>query len=407
MRNVVKEWSEGHVTVTVRGKRFERLINLAVREGLTIWNITRKEPDLGQCEMMIADFHRLRPLLKETGCRVHVENRNGLPFLLLRMRARAGFVMGIFLFLIGLYMLSTFVWQIEVQGTQNIPPQTVLRAAGKAGLQAGSWKWRMDNPQVLQQRIKLDIPKASYVAVEIIGTKAIIQVVEKVEGEKPIIQDSKHIVAKKKAVIHSIFAETGKTMVKVDQYVEPGQVLISGIIGNDQRQALVPANGKVEGEVWYRSEVIVPLIQNRLVYTGEKQKRHYLLAGSNVLRIWPFETITYKHEKKTEKRYQPSFFDFSLPIGWKMEIDRELEPQIVRMTEQEAIEVAKRFARKDILKQAGEDAKIKEEKVLHVKQENGKVYISIYYSVIENIAMDQPIIPQVPKQEAGQSNQNN
>ncbi|HAS01647.1 MAG TPA: stage IV sporulation protein, partial [Brevibacillus sp.] len=100
MRNVIKEWYEGHITVTIRGKRFERLINLAVRENILMWNIKRLGPELGQCEMMIADFYRLRPFLKETGCRVHVTSRQGLPFLLLRMRMRSGFVAGIFIFLL-------------------------------------------------------------------------------------------------------------------------------------------------------------------------------------------------------------------------------------------------------------------------------------------------------------------
>ncbi|RAP20853.1 hypothetical protein C2W64_03820 [Brevibacillus laterosporus] len=406
MRNVVKEWYEGHITVTIRGKRFERLINLAVRENISMWNIKRVGPELGQCELMIADFYRLRPFLKETGCRVHVTSRDGLPFLLLRMRMRIGFVAGIFIFLLGLYMLSTFVWQIEVQGTHNITPYQVTQAAEKVGLRAGAWKFKIGDPQELQRRILGYIPEASWVGVELNGTRAIIQVVEKVDPEKSVTHEPKHVVAKKKAVIHSIFAETGKTMVKANQYVDKGQILISGIIGNEERQSVVSARGQVEGEVWYRSDVTVPLIQNQLIYTGEKQKQHFLILGSSTVRLWPVEIKSYKHDRKTEKRFQAAFFDYQLPFGWKTEIDRELEPKIIRMSDKDALEVAKQFARADILKRAGEDAKIKEEKVLHVKQENGKVYVSIYFSVIENIAIDQSIVATPPALE-GTPNQNN
>ncbi|MCK9907372.1 sporulation protein YqfD, partial [Microbacteriaceae bacterium K1510] len=69
---------------------------------------------------MIRDYFRLRPFLRETGCRTHVEQREGLPFWLIRMRKRSGFALGAFLFLFGLYMLSSFVWNVEVQGTHHI-----------------------------------------------------------------------------------------------------------------------------------------------------------------------------------------------------------------------------------------------------------------------------------------------
>jgi similar to stage IV sporulation protein len=50
-------------------------------------------------------------------------------------------------------------------------------------------------------------------------------------------------------------------------------------------------------------------------------------------------------------------------------------------------------ARADVLKKAGEDARIKDEKVLHVKEESGKVYLSLHYAVIEEITAEQPIVP--------------
>ncbi|WP_139490478.1 sporulation protein YqfD [Brevibacillus dissolubilis] len=408
MRNMLKEWIEGHITVTIRGKRFERLINLAVREGIHIWNIVRVQEEVGRLDILISDYFRLRPLLRQTGCRAHVERREGLPFWLIRVRNRAGFAIGIFAFLIGLYMLSSVIWKVDVQGTHMISEYEVKQAAEKVGLKRGAFKMNLKEPMVIQREMLTHLPEASWVGVEIEGTRAIVQVVEKEEGVKKPAQGPKNIVARKKAVIHSIFADSGKTMVKVNQFVNKGQVLISGIIGNEemQRTSMVSAGGKVKGEVWYVSNVSVPLKQTRYIYTGASVNHQYLIAGDYAVHLWPFKAEVYKKAETSERRIQPSLFGITSPLGWKTETIHEMSPQVKSVTRDEATDTARKFAQQDILKRAGKDATIKEEKVLHVKEENGKVTLSIHYAVIEDIAMEQPIvnIPAPDKPDATKSN---
>ena len=58
----------------------------------------------------------------------------------------------------------------------------------------------------------------------------------------------------------------------------------------------------------------------------------------------------------------------------------------------EAVEKGIKLAKKDVKVTIPEDAKIAGEKVLREKVENGKVKLIISYQVIENIAMEQPLI---------------
>lgn len=406
MRNSLRDWMEGHVTITVRGKRFERLINLAIREGLHLWNIRRQGTEVGQCDILIRDFFRLRPLLRQTGCRCHVVKRGGLPFWLVRMRMRAGLAIGFFLFFLGVYMLSSFIWSVEVVGVHQMSLTSVNQAAEKIGIKPGAWKVKLSEPQTLQRQLLQSLPDASWVGVELHGTKAIIQVVEKEQQEKPQALSPRHLVAKKKAVVHSILAEAGKVVVNIDQFVNKGQVLISGIIGNDTRQAIVAARGKVEGEVWYLTNVTIPLEQKRVSFTGASEDNHFLLAGNYAVRIWPFQIQPFQHVDTKEQKYQFSYHGYQFPLGWKVETRQEVEEQKYQLTPEKAVALAKEFGRQDVLKRAGKDATIKEEKVLHVKEENGKVYLSIHYSVIEDIAEEQPItqLPPAPPQDADKPN---
>lgn len=398
MRNGLKEWVDGHVTITVRGKRFERLLNMAVRDGIRIWNIRRVGEELTRCDIVIRDYFRLRPLLRETGCRARVDSRGGLPFWLIRLRRRLGLAIGAVLFFLGLYMLSSFVWTVEVSGTRHMDPQKVLKAAEQIGIKEGAWKVKLKEPLTMQKELMSLLPEATWVGVDIQGTRVLLQVVEKDAPVKPQPTSPRHLVAKKRAVITKILPEVGKSQVTVNQLVEKGQVLISGIIGNETRQQAVSARGTVKGEVWYVSEVSVPLTQTMYRLTGEQQERQYLLIGSYAVQVWPLNKLTFGHAEETESRFVPSFSGYTSPVGWKTIHAMETEPVQKKITVQEATETAKRFAREDILRKAGKDAVIADEKVLHVTSENGKVYLSIHFSVIEDIAVEQPLtwVPQTP-----------
>jgi similar to stage IV sporulation protein len=400
MRNLMKEWLEGHITINIRGKRIERLINMAVREGIQMWNIRRLGDERSQCEILIRDYFRLRPLLRKTGCRSHVVQREGLPFWLIRLRMRAGFTIGAVLFLFGLYMLSTFVWRVEITGTQQIAPYEVKQAAEKVGIKQGAWKAKLKETQEMQREMLNLLPQASWIGIDLQGTKAIIQVVEKKIQEPPKQLGPRHLIARKRAVVHSIVAEAGKSMVKANQFVEKGQVLISGIIGNDTRQSLVAARGKVEGEVWYVSNVTVPMTRTSYHLTGQKQHLFYFTVGSYAVRLWPFETVPYARYEASEQRLQLGYAQYSLPIGWKKVTRQEMEVQKKELSMEEAVAIGKQFARQDVLSRAGKEAIIKDEKVLHVKAENGKVYLSIHYSVLEDITVEQPIVAVPPAPQA-------
>lgn len=399
MRYGLKEWTEGYVTITVRGKRFERFLNMAVREGLRIWNIRRVGEETCRCDILIADYFRLRPFLRETGCRSHVEQREGLPFWLVRLRRRSGLGIGAVLFFVGLYMLSSFVWTVEVTGTKQMSPQKVLQAAEQIGIKEGAWKVKLKEPLMLRKELMNLLPEASWIGVTIQGTKVTLNIVEKDDPVKPIVLGPRHLVAKKRAVIHTILPEAGRSQVKVNQFVEKGQVLVSGIIGSEERQQAVAARGTVMGEVWYTSDASVPLKQTHYRLTGERQEQQYLIVGPYAVQVWPWNKQGFARYESEESRFIPSYAGYTSPIGWKQVTQAEVVESQVELSTEEAIAYAKRFAREDILRKAGKDAVIREEKVLHATTENGKVYVSIHFSVIEDIAVEQPIVgvPQSPE----------
>src|SRR5690606_21406703 len=141
---------------------------------------------------------------------------------------------------------------------------------------------------VLSKKLVTAIPGTTWIGVEKVGTKVNIQVVEATIPEAQQLNNPRHLIATKDAVITYIIAQQGKPMVKKNHKVKAGDILISGIIGSEAHSQVVVAQGNVKGLVWYEYEVKAPLVQKYRVFTGERQARSYIVLGNRALKIKGF-----------------------------------------------------------------------------------------------------------------------
>jgi similar to stage IV sporulation protein len=243
-------WFNGYLVVCVKGKRLERLINLAVQKKMNLWHITRNEKEKAALTLGLEDFFLLKPLLRETNCRIHIISKQGLPFLLTKIRKRHAFLVGFAVFVMMLYLLSSMIWTVEVKGTEQIADYEVKELAAQLGIKQGTFTFFLDDPHQLQAQLLEKLPEASWVGFKLQGTKAEIRVVEKVFPEEQQAQTPRNIVSTKSAMILNVFATKGKPLVKQYDFVKKGDILVSGLIGKEEVPVAVAATGKVEGEVW-------------------------------------------------------------------------------------------------------------------------------------------------------------
>src|SRR5690606_26747948 len=149
------------------GKRVEELLNMLLLKQMTVWDIKRNGEGDMELYIHVGDYFRLPALLKQTGCRMHIQERDGLPFLLSRVEKRKMFAAGVILFVVGLYLLSSLVWQVQVVGNERIDKTSVLEAASKHGIHPLQWKFRIEDPAVLSRKLMNELPGASWVGVKI------------------------------------------------------------------------------------------------------------------------------------------------------------------------------------------------------------------------------------------------
>lgn len=386
------QWLKGMVTVHIRGGQPEMLVNRALAGGLQLSSIRWTSKGLLQFELSVSDFFKLRTYLKETGCRVHVTARKGLPFLLVKAERRKLFAGGIVLFFAIIFMLSSLVWSIEVQGNVKLTEEQIRAVAKQEGLYPMQWSFRLADADVLSKQLVRKLPGASWVGVEKKGTKVIIQVVEQTVPKQKALNNPRHLVASTDAVVTEIIAEAGRPVVRKNTKVKKGQTLISGTIGGEEHSRTVVAKGTVRGLVWYEFSIASPLTQSVKVYTGEKKTKWFAVIGSRALQVsgygdTPFAASeTIRHEEKAAWR------NWSLPIGRMKETVMEMRMEKRKLTEAEAKGIGILQAKADVLIKAGSDAVIRDEIVLHEKAENGKVYMKVLFEVEQSIVKEMPLV---------------
>ncbi|MFD2672378.1 sporulation protein YqfD [Marinicrinis sediminis] len=392
MRRKWQHKLQGTVQIEIRGKQRSAFINAMAKRGIQVWNVHYQDADRMFADIYVKDYFRLRPLLKQTGCRVQVRQRKGWPFRFRRIRKRKGWLAGLGLFFVCLYVLSSLVWDVQVEGNEQLSSEQILEAARQKGLYEFQWLFRLDDPENISRQLLKEFPGVSWIGIRREGVQITIKVVEATLPEPEILQNPRNLVASYDAVITNIFTEQGVPRVGKDDRVKRGDVLISGVLGDEENQEIVVADGKVMGLVWHTMHIEVPLKAQVKTYTGQKKERKYLVLGDRALKLFGYGGKAYEQAETQREQQKLSWREWTLPISWMSEEVRESEYVTLTRTPQEAKAQGLEQARAELLSEAGEDASIVQEKLLHEKTDSGKVYMNVFFEVEQNIAKEQAII---------------
>ncbi len=323
----------GCIEIRVHGPGLEHFMNLAITRGLIMWDI-RRRGDILLARVGLAAFTQLRPLAQQAGCRLRFVGVYGLPRYFRRLRRRRALPLAAFAVVVALVVFTRFVWFVQVTGVKQISEHTVLKAAAEAGLKPGVLKHALDLPAI-EHRLTLDLAGVSWAKVRFQGTRAIIDIVEKVRPQVALEPAGPgDIVAARDGLISKVLVLAGEACVREGDTVVAGQVLILGPPG-------APAGGEVKATVWYQAYCEVPLVQMVGARTGRSWIRETVVWDGREL-VWkgrervPFED----YEVFTERRSLPAWRNIRVPVELVTYTFYELQWMDVRRTAEEALACA-------------------------------------------------------------------
>ncbi len=382
----------GYLEIKVEGYFIEKFINNCLKSNIFLWNIKRKRTTIMTCNIGVKDFKNIRKILKQTKCRIKIEKKKGLPFTFNKYRKRKIFALLIFIILIIIAILSNFVWNIQIEGTEKISKDELIQTLKEEGLSIGKFKPGIETREIIN-KVRLDRDDIAWIGIEITGTNAIVKVVE--AEEKPEIVDEDeycNIVATKDGVVTKIMAQNGTPLVKNGDLIKKGTVLIGGWLeGKYTGTRYVHSNGQVEAKVWYTQKERVYLKETKKEDTGEAQNKYSVNINNFIInfnkRVSKFENYDTIEEAKKIKL----FSNFYLPIELVKTTYKEYKVVEIAHTLEEAKTIGIERAKDKLNAQIENTNNITDEQI-NIKEETNFVDVEVVYEVKENIGTKEKIV---------------
>ena len=241
------------VRCLVTGEETLRFVNLCRNNSIELRHLVRRENAI-QMEIDAENFKKLRPLVRKTHVKIHILNRHGPAFFFYRHKRRWWFLLGMTVFAGMIYMLSLFVWQIDIDGNRKYTDALILQALAQMDVKTGCRKSEIDLPKI-EEELRIMYNEITWVSASIAGTKLQIELregdlkisgssgggqtgnVKRVENREnnPKTQNGEsetdlpaNLVADEDAIITNLVVRRGTVAVRYGDEVKKGDVLIEG-----------------------------------------------------------------------------------------------------------------------------------------------------------------------------------
>lgn len=271
----------GTVRLKISGPRPERMLNLMAKEDI---RFARPQVEDGagiSFTVLRRDLGRTRQLAAQAYFESEILRHGGIPTLSNRLKSRAALFSLLPLCMLVVFVLSLFIWEIDVSGSETLSEAQILAVLEEHGVGIGTFGLTIDR-ELLRDRVIADLPALSWMTVNVSGCKAHVIVRERVEP--PAIPDPRipaDIIAEKTGLICEMSVFDGERQAEKGDTVLQGELLISGTMPSlSGKTRQVRSQGVVKARTWYEISLKIPLEYISKRYTGETVSKKSLNIGN-------------------------------------------------------------------------------------------------------------------------------
>lgn len=330
----------GNVDFTASGKFPERFINITAKNGVNIWNPVPAKNAIS-ASMYLSDYKKIRTLAKKSRVKTKITAKHGMPFIVNRYKARTGLFAGAVFGIILCIFLSNFIWSVKISGTEEISNTYLESLLSDNGISVGVWKNNLDVDQI-ERNIQRKCGDVRWMSINITGSLVTVEVKE--TYKKPKLDTSKNpcnVKAVKDGVITRIQAYNGKPVITKGSGVVNGQVLVSGLDETKQGDMrYLRANAKVFADITEQRTLSIP---KKITYSTATDN---YVDRKNLKFLWidfPCNLAFESYENSVSTVHGENLFinDVMLPVGFKIQTDRELVTEDYTISKSSAQEIVK------------------------------------------------------------------
>lgn len=271
------------VTIEIKSKRPEKFINLLWENGVNVKDLKKVDITTMIMDVSLKDYFTVCDVCKRTKTKIKIIDRKGVSFFIIKTRKRKTLIGGIFIFGVVIYLLSTFIWFIDINTEKSMTPFELRTQLKGMGVKPGINKKDIDVYKIEEELLKKN-DDIMWVRTRIEGSKLVIKIAER--QQPPKIEEDENpcnLIAKKDGEVVRLYSSAGTAAVECGDIVKKGDILIKGEQGKEESVYPVHAEGSVIAKTFHERIQEAPLKKNEKVRTGEKDKSIYIKAfGKNI-----------------------------------------------------------------------------------------------------------------------------
>lgn len=367
------------IKINVKGKNIERFVYRLIENNIELLEINKINYKEIELKIYKKDYKKIQKI--KTIYKIKIIEVYGLLKIKQIFEKNKIFIGSLIMGIILLIILSNFIFKVEVIHTNSELRNLVLQSLSEYGIEKFHLKKDYDELNEIKKKILTKYSdKIEWLEINEYGTKYEIRLEERKINKIKEKNNYQNIIAKKSAIIKSISADKGEIIKQVNDYVNKGDVVISGSIYlNDEIKDIVRAEGQIYGEVWYKTIVEYPLYYRENKYTNNKKNIFVIkFLNKNI-------ELSFDHFLNKEIQEKEIVSNQLLPIKLVYQNQQEIVKIKKDYTQPEAIKKANEIAKEKIESKLNDKEYIISQKNLKINTKGSKIIVESFFAVNENI----------------------
>ncbi len=361
------------IIISVEGS-INRFIKKCIEYQINISEINYISDDEITCKVDITDYKNIKKLNYYSNIKIiKYEGVNGLK---IHLKKYIYFYMLLLFCFIIMDIVTSYIVKIDIIHENSKIRSLVQNELINHGISKYSLAYSFDELQKIKKEILKDNPNSlEWMSITRVGMSYVVRIEERIINKAEDDNKPRNIIASKDALITKILTSKGEAVVRSGDYVKKGDLLISGNIKLfEEVKGSVPATGAVYGDVWYESEVKIPIEREVKNDTG---KSRYNISINNKIFL----------KNKYHLFRQDNIKEINI-LGFKIKIYKEIEysKKNIKLTEEELDSEAFNKLKESFDEKLKDNGKIIKQKVLKKSKNNSTMDYRIFVVTNELIS---------------------
>lgn len=356
--------------------KYYRLTEKLYNIGINIYEIKNFSNYL-LIKISYEDYEKLKKYLKSYN--ISIFSYTGIKKLEKYAMKNFVFFISLFIGVIILLIVNNMIFKIEIKTNNKEIYEMINESLKENNIKVFTLKKRHKNVEKIVEKILQENEKdIEWLEIVYDGLKMKVLVTEKIKFNSEVEYKHCNVVASSSGKIISMNVYKGDVLKEVNDYVNKGDILITGeITHNEEVKDILCAKGEVYGEVWYKIKVSVPFVEEYKEYTGKNRYNFQIKTNNQKFKI--FKDRLKSYEEKYENIYKLNDFEINFVK------EKEYIIKNKKLSEEEAYEKAFKDGVDKIQNNLSKDEEILVKKVLKKSIFDSTIYLELFVVTKEEI----------------------